>query len=222
VEWSGQPRRAGPAPSAAAALSKIVAQMTASSVQERHPQRRRRGLFVETRPPTRPQPQRGDIKALVAGDAAPDGAGKPIWDAGGYKDAAPDGAWAAANGQRAPKMPSRGARVFCWLRGATKIALLRSGAVHAAGQTTKAERCCVASHQAHQGPCHARASAVRRGIVVEGRGPTGGQLRSGAAYRGAKKSSPHAQVYLAPTGFLEGPRRGPGTAAAAVPVAVQH
>jgi hypothetical protein len=118
VEWSGQPRRAGPAPSAAAALSKIVAQMTAGSVQERHPQRRRRGLFVETRPPPRPQPRRGDIKALVAGNGAPDGAGKSIWDAGGYKDAAPHGAWAAAKWPTRPKDAApRGSSVLLAARG---------------------------------------------------------------------------------------------------------
>jgi hypothetical protein len=155
VEWSGQPRHAGPAPSAAAALSKIVAQTTASSVQEQHPQRRRRGLFVETRPPPRPQPRRGDIKALVAGDAAPDGAGKSIWDAGGYKDAAPDGALGvllAVGLQRC--RPSRGLDRREWpsrpidtapmglegLVGCAGLQRLRSYGAVATAQTQKRER----------------------------------------------------------------------------------
>jgi hypothetical protein len=79
----------------------------ASSVQGRHPQRRRRGLFVETRLPTRPQPRRGDIKASVARDGAPDGAGKPIWDAGATKMPPLTGLGPPRNGQRAPKMPPR-------------------------------------------------------------------------------------------------------------------
>jgi hypothetical protein len=172
VEWSGQPRRAGPAPSAAAALSKIVAQTTAGSVQEQHPQRRRRGLFVE--------PDHHHVRS-------PGGATSRRWSQGMPLRTELENQFGTPGATKMPPLtglgpprmanaPHRyrpdGAGGFGWLRGATKIALLRSGAVHAAGQTTKAERCCVASHQAHQGPCHARASAVRRGIVVEGRGPS--------------------------------------------------
>ena len=93
---------------------------------------------------------------------------------------------------------------------ATKIPLLRSGMVHVAGKTTKVGRGSVASRQTHHWPCHGKASAVRRDIVVEARGPTGGKLRSGAAFPGAKRFHQTRRRTWPRPGFSKGPGVGRG------------